>query len=126
MDGEIKELVKNMKSTLPGCIGVAIFSVNEDLILEADIDVPDYDPDYAAAVHSEIWLKIKHFINILPQPLRSEKIKSIALEMKSAYLQLTVLKDEEFLIMTGIHNDNNLGVLRFILKKYKERFEKVL
>ncbi len=125
MHHHIKELIKKLKEDLPGSLGVGLFCLKEGMILEAEIDVPDYNPEYAGAVHAEIWRKIKDFINLLPPSMRG-KIKNIMLEMKSVYLQLTAIGDEDFLIMTGIPNDNNPGMLRYTIKKYKKKFEEKL
>ncbi len=125
MKEEIEKLIREMKESLPGCLGVGLFSLKEGLIISSEIVIPDYDPDYAAASHAHNWNVIKKFLNMLPSPITG-KVKNILLELKTGYFQLDVIGDEEYLLMAGIKNAGNIGILRAVMKKYKVKFEELL
>lgn len=125
MQEKLNEIVEQMKENLPNCLGVGIFSLKEGLIISQDINIPEYDPEFAAAAHADNWNVIKKFIDMLPHDITG-KIQSILLELKFGYFQLEVLGNEEYLLMAGIKNEGNIGILRTVIKKFKPKFEEIL
>ncbi len=125
MKEEIEELTREMKGSIPGCMGVGLFSLDEGLIIVSDIAIPDYDSDYAAATHSHMWDLFKKFLSMLP-PSITGRVNNILLETKAGYLQLNVIGNEEYLLMAGMEKVGNIGFLRAVMKKYKVKFESLL
>lgn len=125
MSEDIDKLLKEMKSSLPNCIGVGLFDLKEGMIIADDIDVPDYDPDYLSASHTDNWNFIKNFLIMLPSDMVG-RIQNIVLETEPGFFQLNVLGDEKFLLMGAIENKGNIGILRSVMRKYSSRFESAL
>jgi len=116
----INDILKEMKMHLPNCLGVAVYSIKDGLIIAENIDFPDYEAEYTSAIHVSIWDTIKNLIILLPDGFIG-KINNALLELKSAYFQLQITGNGEFLIMAAIRNKENIGMLRAMVKKFLTR-----
>jgi len=119
---KVLEIFKKAKEKVPQILGLALFD-KDGLMLVSLMDVPDYDEEYAAGFHADLWVEINRFVSALPDDIDGP-LKSVILELGAAYLQIEVVG--EYGIMGAITSDLGIGALRKIIEEIKPQILKAV
>ncbi len=116
MISNLTNIIKRLKTDIPGCLGVGVFHITEGLMLGAVADLPNYDQDAAGAAYSTMMTSIQKALLIRGEKLYIN-IRDVLVETEDKYLYVKVLGDTKYAIVVAMSKEGNLGYLRTMLKK---------
>ncbi len=119
---KVLEILRKAKEKIPQVLGLALFD-KDGLMLVSIMDVPNYDEEYAAGFHADLWVEINRFISALPDEIDGQ-LKSVILELGDVYLQIEVVG--EYGIMGAITSDLGIGALRKLIEEIKPQILKAV